>query len=806
VTLGSGGNITLGSGGVVTLGSGGSVTLGSGSGLALGTVNTVAPGSGGPVPNELTYETANSVVRPPTLPTETSTPAGVRITWKAPAFGVVETYTIYRSSNGAAPNAIGSVSGVNGFPPATEFTDTNPDLTSQTVVYTVSTILVPDANGTPRQSPPSPPALLKNDQSISLGPLPSSVTLDNPPTLTATALSGGVPNGLQVLFSAKGSCGIGNQSILNNVSSATVSLTSTGSCTISASQPGAAAFNAANAVSGTFMVLPTGSGILSQTITFAPLQNAQYGGSFSLRATSSAGLPVSFSASGPCTAGGSISGVGVCAITASAPGDSTHSPASLTQNFTIYPAVLKVTADKLTSVYGQPLPPLTYTYSGFVGSDTSAVVSGVPSLSTSATATSNGGAYPVTVSTGTLATANYSFLYVNGTLTVQPATQAALILNTSSPLIFSQSETLTSLGGTTGGAVSYRLISGPCVLSGARLTASSGTGTCQVTATMAGNANYNPVTSTPANTVVLALASQIITYITNPPASANYTTSFTVAATGGASGSPVVFTSAGACTNLGATYTMTNSTGTCSVIANQAGNANYAPAPQVTKSVIATGPLVTVSSSNLDFGTMYLGAINTQNIKVTNIGTAPAIISQPLLSIVKGGDSKEFIAVNLCPTPLAAGASCTITIAFVAGPYYTLQTATLQIMDNAPGSPQPVTMSALVINPGANINPTSLSFGTIRHATTSTLKVTLSNPGTTPLLLTGSGISILSANAAVYSQTNNCGSALAAGASCTIAVKFAPLATGTFGASLTIVDNAQAGGGTQTVALSGKAN
>ena len=66
-------------------------------------------------------------------------------------------------------------------------------------------------------------------------------------------------------------------------------------------------------------------------------------------------------------------------------------------------------------------------------------------------------------------------------------------------------------------------------------------------------------------------AAQTITYTTNPPATAAYKTSFTVAATGGASGNAVTFTSSGSCTNSGATYTMTSGTGTCSVIANQAG-------------------------------------------------------------------------------------------------------------------------------------------------------------------------------------------------------------------------------------------
>ena len=98
------------------------------------------------------------------------------------------------------------------------------------------------------------------------------------------------------------------------------------------------------------MILPQGSNLTSQTINWAALPNTQYGSTFSLIATSTSGEAVSFTASGPCTPSGGITGVGVCKITASAPGDSTHSAASVTQSFTIFPAVLKVTATNLTSV------------------------------------------------------------------------------------------------------------------------------------------------------------------------------------------------------------------------------------------------------------------------------------------------------------------------------------------------------------------------------------------------------------------------------------------------------------------------
>jgi hypothetical protein len=435
----------------------------------------------------------------------------------------------------------------------------------------------------------------------------------------------------------------------------------------------------------------------------------------------------------------------------------------VTQSFTIYPAVLTVTANNLTSAFGATqLPTLTFTYGPFVNGQTSSVVSGAPALSTTATPASSAGNYPITVSTGTLSAANYSFLYVSGTLTIQATNQSPLTLITTSPLTFGQSETLSVTGGSTGGAVTYNLApSSPCTLTGKLLTASSGTGSCSVTATMAGNSNYSSVTSTPANSVVLALAAQSITFTPNPPTSAAYNSSFTVTATGGASGNALVFTSSGSCSNVGTTYTMNSSTGTCSVIANQAGNSNYAAATQVTKSVTATGPALSVSPSSIAFGTVSQGSITTKTITLTNNGTAPVTVNDPILSIVKGGNSNEFVAVNLCLVPLAAGKSCTITIAFLAGPYYTPQTATLEIMDNAPGSPQPVTLSATVLQPQTitfTTNPPATaaynSSFTVAASASSGLGVTYtssgscSNSGATYTMTSGTGTCSVIANQA----------------------------------------------------------
>jgi hypothetical protein len=114
----------------------------------------------------------------------------------------------------------------------------------------------------------------------------------------------------------------------------------------------------------------------------------------------------------------------------------------------------------------------------------------------------------------------------------------------------------------------------------------SGTGACSLLASWTADNNYSGTSAS--QSTAATLAAQVITFTTKAPASAAYNSSFTVAATGGASGNAVTFTSSGSCSNLGATYTMTSYTGTCSVIANQAGNTNYAAAPQTTQSVTAT--------------------------------------------------------------------------------------------------------------------------------------------------------------------------------------------------------------------------
>ena len=101
-------------------------------------------------------------------------------------------------------------------------------------------------------------------------------------------------------------------------------------------------------------------------------------------------------------------------------------------SLTISAATLTVTANNTNRSYGAANPGFTASYSGFVNGDNTSVLSGVPSLTTTATASSSvaGNPYTITAAQGTLSAANYSFSFVNGSLTVTPVTLTVTANNT----------------------------------------------------------------------------------------------------------------------------------------------------------------------------------------------------------------------------------------------------------------------------------------------------------------------------------------------------------------------------------------
>jgi hypothetical protein len=170
---------------------------------------------------------------------------------------------------------------------------------------------------------------------------------------------------------------------------------------------------------------------------------------------------VSYTVTGPATVSGStliITGAGTVSVTANQAGHATYAPASaVTQTVTAAKAALTITAANANIAYGQAIPAFTYTSAGYVNGDTSAVLSGTPAETTTATSTSPAGSYPITITQGTLAAANYTFTFANGTLTVSGSTQGqpAAPQTYPAPGIYFSAQTLIITDGTRGSSICY---------------------------------------------------------------------------------------------------------------------------------------------------------------------------------------------------------------------------------------------------------------------------------------------------------------------------------------------------------------
>jgi HYDIN/CFA65/VesB family protein/ASPM-SPD-2-Hydin domain-containing protein len=206
---------------------------------------------------------------------------------------------------------------------------------------------------------------------------------------------------------------------------------------------------------------------------------------------------------------------------------------------------------------------------------------------------------------------------------------------------------------------------------------------------------------------------------------------------------------------------------------------------------MASGPIVTLSATTLNFGTTEAGTMTAaQVVTLTNTGTAALDITQ-----LSAGSAYQIF--NDCPATVNAGASCTFGVVFqpqTAGTY----SYSAQIKDNAPGSPQKVTLNGTATAPVVGLSPNALTFGTQAVGTTSAVQaVTLTNQGTTTLTIS----SIVPSGD--FAQTNTCAGTLAAGKNCTINITFSPTTGGARGGAVTINS---AGNSAQNVSLLGTAS
>jgi hypothetical protein len=164
--------------------------------------------------------------------------------------------------------------------------------------------------------------------------------------------------------------------------------------------------------------------------------------------------------------------------------------ASVTIN--VLKAKLTVKADDKTRPFGSSNPLLTFTMTGFVNNDTQAgATTGQPALSTTATANGDTGNYPIAASIGSLVSNDYSFFFVNGTLTVTKADQTITFGALANKRYGDAPFTVSASIDAPGNAINFSSRTpAVCSVTGNTVTLLAA-GTCTLRASQTGSANHN---------------------------------------------------------------------------------------------------------------------------------------------------------------------------------------------------------------------------------------------------------------------------------------------------------------------------
>ncbi len=219
-------------------------------------------------------------------------------------------------------------------------------------------------------------------------------------------------------------------------------------------------------------------------------------------------------------------------------------------------------------------------------------------------------------------------------------------------------------------------------------------------------------------------------------------------------------------------------------------NATVIPSYNLSLSTTPCLPVAQLSATSLSFG---VEAVNTasaaKSITLTNTGNIGLNITM--------GITGDFSQTNNCGSSVIAGVTCTINVKFK--PSATgARTGILTITDNATSSPQTISLTGTGTD--VKLSTASLAFPATNVGSTSSAKnVTVTNVGTTSVTI--GGVALGGADPGDFTKSTTCKGALAAGANCTVTLKFKPAAKGSRTATLLITDNG--GASPQKVTLTG---
>lgn len=214
-----------------------------------------------------------------------------------------------------------------------------------------------------------------------------------------------------------------------------------------------------------------------------------------------------------------------------------------------------------------------------------------------------------------------------------------------------------------------------------------------------------------------------------------------------------------------------------------------------TVSLTGTGlaTLLTPSASSVAFGGVNVSSSSNQSFTLTNTGnTATTSLKYSMPAGVTESDN--------CGQTLGAGASCTVTLTWAPT---TASTLSSNVTVSSQDSQATVAVNGTGLQARLAASPTSLAFGTRQTGTTVTQSFTLTNSGNT------SASSLAISTPAGYTQASNCGTSLAANASCTVQVSFNPSAVTTYNGTVSVASSASTvgvgvsgSGGVSTFSLS----
>jgi sugar lactone lactonase YvrE len=213
-----------------------------------------------------------------------------------------------------------------------------------------------------------------------------------------------------------------------------------------------------------------------------------------------------------------------------------------------------------------------------------------------------------------------------------------------------------------------------------------------------------------------------------------------------------------------------------------------------------TGSALSVTGGPLAFGNQAVKTTSAAKVvTVTNKGSTKVTMK----TIVVNETTDFAISANTCPasgSPLAAGASCTISVTF--DPQTTgAKKGALLINDSDPSSPQVVGMTGTGTSK-VTFKPSSVTFATQAIGTTSaTSKIVLTNGTGAPLTLGNPAISISGPFASTHATTCTNGLPVAVNGTCAIFVTFTPTDVGYVTGSVSVSDSDASS--PQTVALAG---